>query len=241
MSEKAISTNVRGGNVKGSFTYMKRPFVLKFREEQTKVFKIQSVRGPVVKDAAVVAYASQASNIPQSALLMVKSALFDAVNYFCTQGRRVMVPGLGSFAPVTRVKMTKTEEECDASTIKAKSGRVLRYFPTAKMRNLAGLGNVRMVENVSLSNMACGALADVGAETWLVNSEGKRLAYGTGEQVKGFKKTGTNWGAAILPNAVPKVQVEGADMTDDANGTFIYGNQTYTINNGVLTPEPPLY
>lgn len=238
---KAVSTNVRGGDVKGSFTYLKRPFVLKYLEDNNKVFKIQGVRAPVVKDAAVIAYASQAANIPQSALLMVKNALFDAIGYFCTQGRRVMVPGLGSFAPVTRVKVVRTEEECDAATIKQKSGRVLRYFPTSKMRDLAGLGNVRMVENTSLSNMACGALAaTVDGETWLVNSQGVRLAYGSSLAPKGFKKTGTTWGSADLDRNSAFVMVNG-EMTDSANGVFQYGSQEYTLTQGVLTPEPGMY
>ena len=115
--------------VKGAMTYLKRPYVLGFDENETKVYKLQIVRGNVIKEDAIVAYAAQAAAVPESTIIMAKNALFDAINYFCANGRRVMVPNLGSFAPVTRVKVTRNEADCDTRTIK-KHGRVLRFWPS---------------------------------------------------------------------------------------------------------------
>ena len=115
--------------VKGAMTYLKRPFILKFDENEPKVYKLQVVRGNVIKEDAIVAYAAQAAAVPESTIIMAKNALFDAINYFCANGRRVMVPNLGSFAPVTRCKVARNEADCDTRTIK-KHGRVLRFWPT---------------------------------------------------------------------------------------------------------------
>ena len=43
--------------VKGAMTYLKRPFILKFDENEPKVYKLQVVRGNVIKEDAIVAYA----------------------------------------------------------------------------------------------------------------------------------------------------------------------------------------
>ncbi len=104
--------------VKGAMTYLKRPFILKFDENEPKVYKLQVVRGNVIKEDAIVAYAAQAAAVPESTIIMAKNALFDAINYFCANGRRVMVPNLGSFAPVTRCKVARNEADCDTRTIK---------------------------------------------------------------------------------------------------------------------------
>ena len=76
--------------VKGAMTYLKRPFILKFDENEPKVYKLQVVRGNVIKEDAIVAYAAQAAAVPESTIIMAKNALFDAINYFCANGRRVM-------------------------------------------------------------------------------------------------------------------------------------------------------
>ena len=36
--------------VKGAMTYLKRPFILKFDENEPKVYKLQVVRGNVIKE-----------------------------------------------------------------------------------------------------------------------------------------------------------------------------------------------
>ena len=52
--------------VKGAMTYLKRPYVLGFDENETKVYKLQIVRGNVIKEDAIVAYAAQAAAVPES-------------------------------------------------------------------------------------------------------------------------------------------------------------------------------
>ena len=60
--------------VKGAMTYLKRPYVLGFDENETKVYKLQIVRSNVIKEDAIVAYAAQAAAIPESTIIMAKNA-----------------------------------------------------------------------------------------------------------------------------------------------------------------------
>ena len=49
-------------SVRGTMTYMKRPFTLSYRESKPTVFKLQMVRGSVIGGEEVIAYAAQASS-----------------------------------------------------------------------------------------------------------------------------------------------------------------------------------
>ena len=57
--------------VKGAMTYMKRPIVLKFDENEPKVYKLQVVRGNVIKEDAIIAYAAQAAAVPESTIIIM--------------------------------------------------------------------------------------------------------------------------------------------------------------------------
>lgn len=233
--------------VKGAMTYMKRPYVLKYNENEPKVYKLQLVRGNVIKEDAIVAYAAQAAAVPESTIIMAKNALFDAINYFCANGRRVMVPNLGSFAPVTRCKVVRTEADCDTRTIK-KSGRVLRFWPSGAVAASGCGANITLKEATALSNMACGAMDGThNSERFLVNSEGKYLVAQIGAEgaYKRFKKSGDTYALVAGSGTGGK---KGADevavvgnMTDDTNGTFTVGSTTYTLAAGTLTPEANVY
>ena len=233
--------------VKGAMTYLKRPFILKFDENEPKVYKLQVVRGNVIKEDAIVAYAAQAAAVPESTIIMAKNALFDAINYFCANGRRVMVPNLGSFAPVTRCKVTRNEADCDTRTIK-KHGRVLRFWPKGNLSSMGNAANISLVENKALSNMACGACDGAkNGETFLVNSEGKYLVAQIGGEgaYKRFKKNGNVY--ELVPGSgtggkkgADEVAVVGS-LTDQDDGVFSVGGIQYTLNSGTLIPEANLY
>ena len=47
------------GIVKGAMSYLKRPFILKFEESKPTVYKMQIVRGSVIKEDDIVAYAAR--------------------------------------------------------------------------------------------------------------------------------------------------------------------------------------
>ena len=234
--------------VKGAMTYLKRPFILKFDENEPKVYKLQVVRGNVIKEDAIVAYAAQAASVPESTIIMAKNALFDAINYFCANGRRVMVPNLGSFAPVTRCKVARNEADCDTRTIK-KHGRVLRFWPSGAVGASGSGANITLKEAVALSNMACGAMDGVDANnnTYLVNSEGKYLVAQINAEgaYKRFKKNGNVYELVAGSGTGGK---KGADevavvgtMTDQDDGVFTVGSTQYTMNSGALIPEANVY
>ncbi len=235
------------GTTRGAISFMKRPFVLKYDENEPTVYKMQVVRGTVIKDEDVVAYAANAAHVPETTILMAKNALFDAINYFCSQGRRVMVPHLGSFAPVTRCKMVRTEEDCTAESIK-KHGRVLRFWPKGSLSSMGNAANISLVENKALSNMACGACDGAkNGETFLVNSEGKYLVAQIGGEgaYKRFKKSGDTY--TLVPGSgtggkkgADEVAVVGS-LTDQDDGVFSVGGIQYTLNSGTLIPEANLY
>ena len=232
------------GIVKGAMTYLKRPYVLKYVEEQPTVYKIQLVRGNVIKEDAIIAYAANAASVPESTVVMAKNALFDAINYFCANGRRVMVPNLGSFAPVTRAKFTRTAEDCTVDTIK-KHGRVLRFYPKSEIAASGSASNITLTENKSLSNMACGAmLAEINGQFFLVNSEGKFLVVQVNNagSYQRIQKTGNTY--SLVPSQTKPLKNEVAvvgSLTSASAGSFKYGNTEYTLGEGSLTPEPNNY
>ena len=180
--------------------------------------------------------------------MMAKNALFDAVNYFCSQGRRVMVPHLGSFAAVTRAKFVRNAEDCTVDTIK-KHGRVLRFYPCGSVAQSGTLANINLTESKSLSNMACGVLAkeEDGAQV-LVNSEGKYVVVRSTVDNKYHKitaPTGSDaWALDASGHVKPEADMVAAqrDVNPASESVFIYGNTSYTFTSGTsLAPAPGMY
>jgi nucleoid DNA-binding protein len=236
------------GIVKGAMSYLKRPFILKFEESKPTVYKMQIVRGSVIKEDDIVAYAANAAHVPETTIMMAKNALFDAVNYFCSQGRRVMVPHLGSFAAVTRAKFVRNAEDCTVDTIK-KHGRVLRFYPCGSVAQSGTLANINLTESKSLSNMACGVLAkeEDGAQV-LVNSEGKYVVVRSTVDNKYHKitaPTGSDaWALDASGHVKPEADMVAAqrDVNPASESVFIYGNTSYTFTSGTsLAPAPGMY
>ena len=140
------------GTTRGAISFMKRPFVLKYDENEPTVYKMQVVRGTVIKDEDVVAYAANAAHVPETTILMAKNALFDAINYFCCNNHSVEVKNLGTFKPELTFKTAKDAESTNTDTIKAKR---YHFFPTGTCKNLGTAENINWVENKALSKMAC--------------------------------------------------------------------------------------
>lgn len=137
--------------VTGALSYYKRPWVLNYREERPTVYKMQIVRANVIKDDAITAYAAKAANVPTSTIKMAKEALFDAINYFCGNGRTVQVPVLGTFAVRTRSKAKPTAEELDSEAIQS---RHIIYYPKKDLAVLGRSDNIEFIENKTLSDLA---------------------------------------------------------------------------------------
>ena len=230
-------------SVAGTMTYLRRPKVLHFNEEKPIVYGMQAVRGPIIKDQAVIAYAANAAHVPETTILMAKNALFDAIHYFCTQGRRVEVPGLGSFAAKTRCKVTRNEEECNTDTIK-KHGRVLMFWPAGEVRDMVMSNGLTFEENKSLTNMACGLLDKTEeGTTVLANAEGLTIVMAYNGHYYKFVKSGTTYSAQqTASNKLAADEVEAfGTMTDEATGSIRSGNIEYTLVAGALTPAAGKY
>ena len=220
-------------SIAGAISYLRRPFRLSFLDEKPWFFKVQPVRGNVIKDDEIVAYAAQAAHIPETALLMAKNALFDAVNFYVTQGMGVQVPGLGSFAPVTRVKVAQSEDECNADTIKK---RIIRFYPVEEVAELGRRNNINFVENESLTNMAVGLVFAGGtdaATNFLVNAAGKVVVFGD----KVYNKAGA---FVEVPGSLGKADIVYAAKVSEAEGLtkWQYGSHVYTSNGTIITDLP---
>ena len=65
-------------SVTGTLAYLKRKYVLTYREEKPTVFKIQVVRGGVIGKQDIVAYAANAAHVPETSVQLAMTAFFDA-------------------------------------------------------------------------------------------------------------------------------------------------------------------
>ena len=139
-------------SVSGSMQYYKKKMRLTFREGKPEVYKIAIVRGPVIKGEELINYAANAAHVPASTVRQAKSAIFDAIAYFCAQGRVVQIPTLGSFCPRSTSKTAHTLEETSLDTITAKK---LVWVPKKQVANLGKWANISLVENKKLTELAC--------------------------------------------------------------------------------------
>lgn len=144
-------------SVGGRISWYKKKVRLYYKEEQPVVYKAQALRGNVVKGDDLVAYAANAAHVPESTIRMAKDALFQAINYFCTQGRLVQVPNLGGFKIASRVKSAKTLNELEEEGVDTITQKRLRWYPKAGLAQLGRLANVSVTENKELSAMAIAA------------------------------------------------------------------------------------
>lgn len=145
------ATTLTTGGVQGAISVFKRKYKLTFKEGKPTVYKLQIQRGPVVKGDDLIAYASNAAHVPASTMRTAVSAIFQAVNYFCTQGHLVHVPQLGGFSLKTRVKSAQTLAETSTDNIKQK---YLAWFPLESVAKLGRMNNISIVENKTLSDLA---------------------------------------------------------------------------------------
>ena len=122
---------------------------LSFQEGKPTVWSLAMVRGAVIGDKQITAYAAKAAHVPETTIAVAQEALFDAVNYFCNNGHTVQVPNLGGFSLGLRVKCVKTKEEATAETIKQ---QYIRFFPKHELRNKCMLNNINVTVSKGLSD-----------------------------------------------------------------------------------------
>jgi nucleoid DNA-binding protein len=139
-------------SVSGSMQYYKKKMRLTFREGKPEVYKLTIVRGPVIRGEELINYAANAAHVPATTVRQAKSAIFDAIAYFCAQGRVVQIPSLGSFCPRTTSKTVHTAEETTLDTITRKK---LVWVPKKQVADLGKWANISLVENKKLTELAC--------------------------------------------------------------------------------------
>lgn len=213
-------------NISGKMAYMRRRWRLTYREGKPEVFKMQVVRGNVIGKQEIVAYAAKAAHVPESSILLAVNALFDALAYFCENGHRVQVPGLGSFAPYTKSKVARSEEECNADTIKC---RRIEFYPEGDLKSCCA--SISFEENRSLTQNAIGLVSDGQAVT---------DAFGRKAWFKGYVYEDDDEGMAFVPfnpDSLPSnyVSVPGSWSEPGREGSFHFGLYDYTVTGGKLS------
>lgn len=153
---RSAATNLSTSGNKGGIGFFRRKYVLNYRDEKPEVYKLQIIRGKVVKGDELVAYAANAAHVPESTVRMASDALFQAINYYCANGRLVQVPGLGGFGVQSDIKSVQTLEEIDADTVKMKK---IRFYPKKGIAALGRINNLNFKENLTLSKICIPELA----------------------------------------------------------------------------------
>lgn len=147
-TKKTITAPRVTNGLLGRITYFKTKCQLTFRETKPWVYCIRPVRGSVVKDEAFIKYAAQAANVPETTIRMAKRALFDALNYFCTQGHAVEVLNLGTFRPETTMKTVQDVSDATAETFKKKR---YRFYPSGLCHDLGNAKSVTLEEDKTIT------------------------------------------------------------------------------------------
>jgi nucleoid DNA-binding protein len=124
-----------------SIKYRSVKFILNYRDEKPKVFQLCHLRNNVISDKEIIYYAAKAAHVPESTIQMAEEALFDAINYFCTNGHAVQVPGIGTFGLQFKTKTAKTEEDVTEENINRK---YIRFWAKHDIRKLCNMDNINV-------------------------------------------------------------------------------------------------
>ena len=215
-------------SIKGGMTYFRKKMRLTFRDGKPTVYKIQVIRGNVIGKESIIPYAAKAAHVPETDIELAMNAFFDAIDYFCSNGHRVEVNGLGSFGVVTNTKVARVPSECNADTI---TKRKIRMWPTGDLRTMGA--NVAFAENETMSSQACG-LQIVGddEETQSVKDfRGKTAVFGSKYVEDG------SWHTVSEGDFDSKTMVSVPTQwsTPGVSGTAQYGVHNYVIEGGVVS------
>lgn len=126
-------------SIKGGILMYPKEITLNYREEKPKVYQLCHLRNNVIRNKEITYYAAKAAHVPESTIEMAEEALFDAINYFCTNGHAVQVPGIGTFGTQMKTKTAQSEEEISEDSINRK---YIRYWPKHSLRKLCNMDNI---------------------------------------------------------------------------------------------------
>lgn len=215
-------------SIKGGMTYFRKKMRLTYRDGKPEVYKIQVVRGNVIGKDSIIPYAAKAAHVPETDIELAMNAFFDAIDYFCSNGHRVEVNGLGSFGTVTNTKVARSVEECNTETI---TKRKIRMWPTGDLRTMGG--NITFAENESMSSQAVG-LTIQGTEQQtneVTDFKGKTAVFG-GKYVENGQWHTVSEGD-FDSNSMVTIPTQWT--SPGVSGTAQYGIHNYVIDGGVVS------
>lgn len=93
----------------------------------------------------IAAYASKAASVPESNLRMALDSIYDAINYFVTEGHAVELPYIGTFSFGVRGKATYSAEDA-AKAAQLVYRKRINFLPHKDIR--AMLDNVKIIVDV---------------------------------------------------------------------------------------------
>ena len=125
----------------GSIIMYPEKVKLSYLEGEPEKYRLHWKRATPITDEDITAYAAQMTHVPESAITLAQEALFDAIDFFCSNGHAVQVPYLGTFSIQMDSKMVSTAKEANVSSVKR---RRLRFYPKANLRAACRLENIRI-------------------------------------------------------------------------------------------------
>ena len=105
-------------SVTGKVLLRRSKMKLGYLEGKPEVWGLHMLRGGVIDNDDIVAYASQAANVPADNVNLALQALLDAITYFVINGHAVHLDGFGTFHLKYQYKVAQTEKEATCDTIR---------------------------------------------------------------------------------------------------------------------------
>lgn len=162
----------------------------------------------------IIGYASKAAQVPASSMYMAMDAIFDAMNYFVTEGHSVELPYIGTFSFGINGKVAWTAE--DAKTLASKVYRKkIRFLMSKELR--------QMIRNVNFTSIINDNGITPGDDPQAISC--MLLPLGAGE-------TEGNRNFQIRVEGANLSEVSGTAITYDAEGNETPAAFTLTSSDG---------
>ena len=92
-------------------SYQAKAVTLAFKDGKPVTYKAQQVTYPTIKSKDLLAYASNAANVPLANIECCVQGLVEAIAYFCINGHRVVLPEVGGFYLGVKSKTVNLSEK----------------------------------------------------------------------------------------------------------------------------------
>ena len=115
-------------------SYQPKAITLSFKEGKPVTYKAQQVTYPTIKSKDLLAYASNAANVPLANIECCVQGLIEAIAYFCINGHRVVLPEVGGFFLGVKSKTVNISEDLNVKQA-IQSVRLL-FAPSTELRDM---------------------------------------------------------------------------------------------------------